>query len=485
MNSTYNNLYPREVFRFFKEISDIPRGSGNEGEISNYLVKFAKDRGLSVIQDEALNVIIKKPGTSGYENSPAVIIQGHMDMVCEKNMSKVHDFEKDPIELRVVEDMLYANDTTLGADNGIAVAFALALLDSRDIPHPPFEAVITTGEEVGLVGAAQLDTSSLQGRLLINLDAEGEGKLIVGCAGGVRVRAILPITWESPKKDYIPYQISISGLKGGHSGGEIDKGRANSNKLMGRLLYNLLEEMEYSINSISGGLKMNAIPREARAVIYMEPGQAEKLEGKIIEWQRIFKNEYRVSDPGVSVSLEKLDTASGSVFSRDTTRKTVLLLVLIPNGIQTMSMDVKGLVESSTNLGVVNTTESEVSFESALRSSVPTFKKNIYNQIKALCELMGVEFLANSDYPAWQYDPDSRLRALLERIYMEKYGSNPVIEMVHGGLECGLFKDKMPGLDAVSFGPEMYDIHTPNEHISIPSIGRTWDYLCNIIKELK
>lgn len=485
MSNTYGELIPKPVFRYFEEISKIPRGSGNEKAISDYLVKFGKDRGLEVTQDAALNVIIKKHGTQGYENSPTVIIQGHMDMVCEKNKTKIHDFLKDPIELRVEGDMLYASDTTLGADDGIAVAYALALLDSKDTAHPPLEVLITTEEEVGLVGASALDAGCLKGRLLINLDAEDEGELTAGCAGGIRVRETLPIVWESVGKNLVPYKISITGLMGGHSGGEIHRGRGNSNKLMGRILHMLSLDMEYSINEINGGLKMNAIPREADAVILINPSDSEKFEKIVNEYYKVFKNELRVSDPGLLIKVEKLNGCIGKAFSKETARKAVASLILTPSGVQTMSMDIEGLVESSTNLGVVTTAESHVTFESAVRSSIRSLKYNIVNQVKVICDVCGAEFSSNADYPEWEYNPSSALRDMCNRIYNEKYGKDLKIKVVHGGIECGLFKEKMPDADMVSFGPDMCDIHTPNEHISISSILRTWDYLLAILKELK
>lgn len=485
MTISYENLTPGLVFKYFAEISKIPRGSGNEKAISDYLVGFARERGLQVIQDKAWNVIIKKPGTSGYEKAPAVIIQGHMDMVCDKNNDTVHNFEKDPIKIRIDGDMLYAFDTTLGADDGIAVAYGLALLDSKDIPHPPLEILMTVEEEVGLCGAAVLDTQELKGRILINIDSEEDDKLLVGCAGGVRVKEYLPISWENTKAGMLPCNISIKGLIGGHSGGGIHKGRGNSNKLMGRLLNDLSQDLEYYIREINGGLKMNAIPREADAVILINPDDYSKLEANVHKWESIFKNELRVSDPGVSVNVEKLSKHIDSVFSGETAKKAVASLILMPNGVQTMSMDIAGLVESSTNLGVVITSDTDVCFESAARSSVRSLKYNILNQIKMVSDILGARFEANSDYPEWEYNPDSKLRSLFIEVYKRKYGSEPEIVMVHGGVECGLFGEKMPGIDMVSVGPNTYDVHTPKEHISISSIGKTWEYLLEVLKEIK
>jgi dipeptidase D len=485
MSGILANLEPRDVFKYFEEISQIPRCSGKEKAISDYLVDFAKKHNLEVIQDKAYNVIIKKQGTKGYENAPTVIIQGHMDMVCEKNKGTEHDFDKDPIKLRVIDDMLYATNTTLGADNGIAIAYALAILASNDIPHPPLEVLITTEEETGMGGAMALDASNLKGRLLINVDSEEEGKLLVSCSGGVRTTHVLPVVWEDADKNLEAYTISIRGLKGGHSGMEIHKQRGNSNKLMGRILSDLANEINFSMKEVNGGAKMNAIPREADAVILINPNDYAKLEKKISEWDSIFKNEFRVSDPGVSVKLEKANINVEKVFSKDTMDKVIASLVLIPNGIQTMSMDIEGLVESSTNLGVVTTTENEVRFESAVRSSVRSLKYNILNQAKMVAKVVGAELIADSDYPEWQYNPNSKLREIFQKVYKEKFGVDAEITAIHAGVECGLFKEKIEDLDMISFGPNLYDVHTPDEHLDIPSTQRMWEYLLAVLKEIK
>jgi dipeptidase D len=393
MSGTLNHLEPKEVFNYFEEITKIPRGSGNEKGISDYLVEFAKKNNLEVIQDKAMNVIIKKAGTPGYENAPTVIIQGHMDMVNEKNKGTEHDFDKDPLKLRVVDDMLYATGTTLGADNGIAVAYGLAILASKDIPHPPVEVLVTTEEETGMGGAMALDASNLKGRLLINIDSEEEGKLLVSCSGGVRTTQSLPIKWENADSSKAPYIVSVRGLKGGHSGMEINKGRGNSNKIIGRVLNDISQEIDFDIKEISGGAKMNAIPREADAVILINPNDNEKLQNKISEWNTILYNELRTADPEVKVVVEKSNEKTDKIFSKGTRDNTIASLVLIPNGIQSMSMDIEGLVESSTNLGVVTTEDSSVKFQSAIRSSVRSLKYNILNQAKMVAKTLEAELV--------------------------------------------------------------------------------------------
>lgn len=480
-----HQLKPQSVFYYFEEISKIPHGSGNEKAISDYLVAFAKQHHLEVIQDVAMNIIIKKAASPGYENAPTVIIQGHMDMVCEKNKDTVHDFENDPLQLRVIDDMLYATNTTLGADNGIAIAYALAILAATDIPHPALEVLITTEEETGMGGAMAVDPSHLKGSILINIDSEEEGHLLVSCAGGVRTKHILPIVWEDIQENAVTYAIRIRGLKGGHSGMEIDKGRGNANKLMGRILNDLSSVCSFQIIDLNGGSKLNAIPRECDVLFAVAPGTEEVLKARVEEWGLLLKNELRTSDPDVFIQLDQLNNEIKKVFSPDTTYKAIASLVLIPNGVQTMSMDIQGLVESSTNLGVVTTDQEVVRFESAIRSSVKSLKYKILNEAKMVAKILDCELKADSDYPEWSYNPDSKIRPLFQKVYEEKYGKEAKIIAIHAGVECGLFKEKMEHLDMISFGPNMYDVHTPNEHLSISSTERTWDYLLAVLKEIK
>ncbi len=403
------NLQPYEVFKYFEEISNIPRGSGNEKAISDYLVNFGKNIGLETIQDKALNVIIKKPATKGYENAPTVIIQGHMDMVCEKNKDTEHDFTKDPIKLVVKGDEIYADGTTLGADNGIAVAYALAVLadnsiehpaievllttdeetgmtgamninkddiqgkillniDSEEegadnsIEHPAIEVLLTTDEETGMTGAMNINKDDIQGKILLNIDSEEEGYLLVSCAGGIRTKSSLDITWEALNDEKI-FEISVRGLKGGHSGSDIHEWRGNSNKLMGRVLKDLLEKIEYKIVSINGGSKNNAIPREADSMVAIKSVDEEKLVRIVETWDKVFKKELEAQDPGVSLTVKEVSVESKKAFDKETTEKAVNLLFVYPNGVNTMSRNIDGLVESSTNIGILTTTESEVIFD--------------------------------------------------------------------------------------------------------------------------
>jgi len=485
MSGVLSKLEPKSVFSIFEDMTQIPRCSGNEKQISDYLVNFAKERNLEVIQDEALNVIIKKPGTAGYENAPTVILQGHMDMVCEKNKATEHDFSKDPLKLRIEDDMIMATGTTLGADNGIAVAFALAILDSKDIPHPPLEVLVTTEEETGMGGANNLDPNSVSGKILINIDSEEEGIFLVSCAGGIRNIVKIPIEWEKSDENLLAYAIRIRGLKGGHSGMEINKGRGNANKLMGRILNGLASSISYHIAEINGGAKMNAIPRETDAIVLLNSNDKENLEIEIREWNRVIKNELKSADPDVNIELEYIEQKPERVFSDETMNKVISALMLIPNGIQTMSMEIKGLVQSSTNLGVVTTNDKEVSLESAVRSSIKTLKQDIVNIIEVMAKQLGAKVTNESDYPAWEYKPDSYIREVFVESYKRKYGKEPTITAIHAGLECGLFDEKLNNVDMISLGPNMYDVHTPDEKLSISSTQRTWEFLLEVLKSIK
>lgn len=474
------------IFYHFEQISKIPRGSGNEKAISDYLLDFGKSLGLECIQDAALNIIIKKPASIGYENAPAVIIQGHMDMVCEKNSDKEHDFEKDPINLVVKGDYIYADRTTLGADDGIAVAYAMTLLEDNTIEHPAIEVLLTTDEEAGMSGAMALQPHYINGKIVLNLDSEEEGKLLVSCAGGIRTKSILPIEWIDKKNDTIAYNIVIRGLKGGHSGMEIHLGRGNSNKLMGRLLKNIDKELDFNLVSLNGGSKNNAIPRESSSIITV----SQKDERKLLDIKRRvceeLKNEFSKKDPNLRVHLLEVEESVDKVFSDDSTKKAVDLLYMYPNGVNTVSSDIQGLTESSTNLGVVTTLENSIEYDSTARSSVSSLKDEIVTRSKCITEILGGKLVTESSYPEWPYKTDSKIRELCKDVYERMYEKTPEIVAIHAGVECGLFKEKLGNdVDMISFGPDIIDIHTPNEHISISSVERCYEYLLEVLKEIK
>lgn len=484
MDKVLKDLSPDLVFCYFEDITRIPRGSGNEKAISNYLVSFAKKHNLEVIQDEALNVIIKKSGSKGYENAPTVILQGHMDMVCEKNKEVEHNFETDPLNIRIEGDFIKAAGTTLGADNGIAVAYCLAILSSKDILHPPLEVLITTEEETGMGGASSIKKENLSGKILINIDSEEEGELLSSCAGGVRNRVKLKIEKEEVKEGFMPLKLIIKGLKGGHSGMEIDKGRGNANKLIGRVLNDLNSNLDIYIAEINGGAKMNAIPREAEAIILAKEKDKVALEELVAKWKETLKNELKNSDSEVIVQIEKLEKKVEKTFTKDLGGRIIELLMLIPNGVQTMSMDIKGLVQSSTNLGIVTTDHNKVIFESAIRSSVKSLKYDIVKRVETVAKLTGAEMTLESEYPEWEYRADSYIRDVFVKVYKDMYNKEPKITAIHAGLECGILKDILGDLDMISFGPNMYDVHTPEERLSISSTERTFQYLLNVLKNI-
>ncbi len=475
------NLEPSKVFQFFEEMSEIPRTSGDEQKISDWLVDFAKERGLEVYQDKVLNVIIRKPGTSGYENAQTVIIQGHMDMVGEKSKESNHDFLKDPIALRVKDDYVYATDTTLGADDGIAVAYGLALLDSKDIPHPPLELLITTSEETGMNGAIDLDASPLKGKILINIDAEEEGVFLVSCAGGITAYTSFEPEYENTESK--AYEISITGLNGGHSGIEISKQRANAVKLLGRLLKKLSTDHKLQLSEIYGGAKHNAISREAYATAVIPELQLSDLKAVLQEMNETFINEYSVEDPKIQVEVK--ETTAKRVMSLKASEGIINYITIVPDGVQTISRDIEGLVVSSLNLGVLEEKNGKILFTHAIRSSVKSLKEEINLRMQIISELCGGSLQLLDDYPEWQYEANSKIRDIAVETYKTLRGEEPGIEAIHAGLECGLLKEKLPEADMLSFGPNLYDVHTPNEHMSISSVARTYEFLKALLANLK
>lgn len=474
-----------KVFHFFEEISKIPRGSFHEEQISNYLVEFAKDRDLAYIQDEYFNVVIFKEASKGYENAPTVILQGHMDMVWEKEPDSPHNFEKDPIELVLDGDFLKANKTTLGADNGIALAMILSILDSDDIAHPPLEAVMTVQEETGLLGATNLDASLLRGRYFINIDSEEEGELLISCAGGIRTKLHLPLEWTMIEDDYSVCKVDFYNFKGGHSGGEIDKGRANAILLLGRFLHKLNSTFPFEIFEISGGAKMNAIPRSASATIAVDTKNVEKLKELCEEWKNLYRNEYTniEDDFKMEVSLTE-NRETKFVLCQKSKTSLLQLMMILPNSIQSMSFIIDGLVESSLNLGVLVTTDEYAIFEHSVRSSLTSRKEHIVSQLKVLADLFHAKFTSEGDYPAWPPAVESKLRNLFAQTYKEVFQKEMKTSAIHAGVECGIFQEKLNGLDMVSFGPTMYDVHTPSERLSISSTERTYRLLLEVLKKI-
>ena len=478
-------LEPKAVFRYFEEICGIPHGSSDTQVISDYLVAFAKKRNLYVRQDTLGNVIMKKPATRGYEDVPVVMIQGHMDMVCEKTDDKEIDFHTQGLDLVLDENVIHADRTTLGGDDGIAVAFALAILDADDIPHPALEVVITVDEEIGMLGAAGITTEDLHASYMLNLDSEDEGQLLVGCAGGMTAVCHMPVQWENCDLAH-PFcmQIDVDGLLGGHSGMEIIKQRANANKVLGRTLKAIQAVADIRLVSIDGGKKDNAIPRAAQAVFVAETEKQPAIQRAVQTLQAAISHEYEVSDPDVTLKMKECTEAVVETMNRASGDAIIDALFLLPNGVQKMSDAMPGLVQTSLNLGILTMKQDEVQMGFSVRSSVGSEKNLLALQIRALCERLGGMYTESGTYPAWEYKQDSKLRDVMVAVYEELYGEKPKLDVIHAGVECGLFMDKMKNLDCVSYGPQMYDIHTPNERLHVDSVQRTWEYTLEILKRL-
>jgi len=476
------NLKPKEVFHFFEELTRIPRGSGNEKQASDYLVGFARERKLEVFQDKALNVIIRKPGTPGYEAAPAVILQGHMDMVCEKAKGVRHDFTKDPLTLKVEGDILRADGTTLGADNGIAVAYGLAILDSTDLPHPPLELLVTTSEETGMDGAHALKTDHLKGTTLLNIDAEEEGVLFVSCAGGVNLVCEFATRWEKAVGGTL--LVKVSGLKGGHSGLEIIQQRANAIKLLGRLLDGARAGGRFRIAELSGGSKSNAIAREAEATLTAETAVLDKIKAALTLLAKDLESEFAKADPDIKVQVTH-GTKVAHQLSASTTEQLIDFLLVAPDGVQSMSKELEGLVESSLNHGVLEQTGEFIRLTVSVRSCVESIREDLARRIEALANLVNAKCVRTGAYPAWRYEADSSIRELCQSVYRKVAGKAPQIKAIHAGLECGLLKEKLPKTDMISFGPNLFNVHTPDEHLSIRSVANTWAFLTAILAHLK
>ena len=475
-------LEPASVFRFFEEICGIPHGSGDTKRISDYCVRFAEERGLEYRQDEFNNVIIRKPGTSGYENAAPVMLQGHIDMVCEKEADCDIDFAKDGLRLRLENGIVTADGTTLGGDDGIAAAYMLAILDSDTIPHPPLECVLTVDEEIGMLGAAAMDMSDLKSRIMLNIDSEDEGFLLVSCAGGMTARCLIPA--ERAAMSGTKAEIKVTGCMGGHSGTEIDKGRANASMVLGEVLEALRKEIPFRLVSVNGGLKDNAIPREASAELVLadDAGAAEKTAALSEALQKRFAD----ADPEIRIEYKKVPAGQGfKPMTEESTERVIRALRSLLNGVQKMSADIEGLVQTSLNLGIMKTEESQVSFAFSVRSSVEEEKQALRKELEKVTSSLGGTVEVQGEYPAWEYRKESPLRDLMVEVYTEQYGKPPVVQAIHAGVECGLFSGQLPGLDCVSFGPDMKDIHTPKESMDVESVRRTWDYLLEILRRLK
>lgn len=475
-------LEPDRVFYYFEEISNIPRGSYHTKEVSDYCVSVARKLGLSVRQDAWNNVVIHKAGSKECTSEAVFMLQGHLDMVCEKQADCKHDFENEGLCLLIDGDYIKADGTTLGGDDGIAIAIALAVLEDDSLIHPPLEVVFTTEEEVGMDGAIHLDTSDLTADYLLNLDSEDEGILTVSCAGGSTIE--LHKSYEPVPAEGIPYNIWIHGLQGGHSGVEIHKGRCNSNKVMSTILLELKEQTALKIVSVTGGTKHNAIPAEAEAeVLFSSIDAVQQAEEIIRRYQQLLTVQYQNSDPDIRIEMQPKPSQAAAYALRTEDADALLqLLARLPDGVLQMSQEIKDLPETSLNLAIVRTMPDELYIELSNRSSNPMALEQLEKQLQTLAGQYGFSPVIQSHYPGWQYRKDSVLRDAMVQIYEEMFGKKAIVEAIHAGLECGILLSKLPKLDIVSTGPDILDIHTPNERMSISSVARTYAYVVKILK---
>lgn len=470
------------VLHYFEEICKIPHGSGDTKRISDFCADFAKQHGLRFVQDELNDIIIFKDATKGFEDREPIIIQGHLDMVCEKDSDVDFDFTTDSLNIEINGDFISAKGTTLGGDDGIAIAYALALLESDTIEHPPIEAVFTVDEETGMFGAAGIDTSVLKGKRLLNIDSEEEGVLLVSCAGGRRQDLKLPIKRET--REGVQFKITVGGLVGGHSGTEIDKGRANASIELAKVLRRIREVSDFGIMTMAGGLKDNAIPREAEAVIVANPRKTQLIQISVGEMEKILKFRYKDTDPDMFIRAEVMGDGEFDVTDDETTVNVLSIMSEVPNGVQKMSEDIEGLVQTSLNMGIMELYEDALSLRFALRSSVNKEKEELSAKLDGIINRYNGTSEQEGDYPAWEFKKGSKLTEIIAEEYERLSGEKLLIQSIHAGLECGMFCGKIEGLDCVSFGPNIYDIHTPKERMSLASVERVWELLKAVLKKM-
>ena len=476
-------LSPKIVWKYFHEITQVPRPSKKEGKIIAYLEQFAKEHNIAYKKDHVGNIVMTKPATPGYEDRVKVILQSHVDMVCEKNADTKHDFDNDPIRTIVDGEWLHADGTTLGADNGIGCAAQLAILASNDIPHGPLEALFTIDEETGMTGAMELKPGFLEGKILINLDSEDEGELFIGCAGGMGIIAEFKYNAVDAPKDLVWLRASVAGLKGGHSGGEIHCGLGNANKILTRFLYALDKSTTWSLAEISGGNLHNAIPREAHAVFGVKAADKAKVEALIKQLDADVRNEQKAVDPNVRVSLGEA-TAPSKVIDEKTKHALVRALYACPHGVLGMSHEIADLVETSNNLASIKQRDGVILVETSQRSSTTSLRNSASEMVSSVFELAGASVSVRDPYPGWKPNPDSAILKASADAYRKLFGKEPAVKAIHAGLECGLILDVYPDLDMVSFGPTLRDVHSPAERIEIKTVDLWWKHLLEVLKEI-
>ena len=481
MNNVLKDLKPALLWHIFEEICSIPHPSGHEAAVRDYLVSLAKQHELEYKIDDAGNLLIRKAASPGYENLKTVVLQGHIDMVPQKNSDKMHDFEKDPIEVMIDGEWVTANGTTLGADNGIGVAAAMALLCSNDIEHGPVEALFTIEEETGMAGAFGLKPGFLNGDIMLNTDSEDEGELYIGCAGGINGSFDFFCEEENTPSDHIAYSLSITGLKGGHSGLDINLGRGNANKILFRYLRHAYAKHDVRLASVNGGSLRNAIPREAFAVITLPASNQTDFEKCLKDYTATIVAELSRTEPDLKIEAQKTDLPA-SVIDKDAYEKLIKALYACPNGVIRMSDSMSGLVETSTNLAIVKSQKGKINVLCLLRSSVDTAKKDLQNMISSVFELAGAEIVFDGDYPGWKPNPDSAILTTMKSVYNKRFGRVPEIMAIHAGLECGLIGGVYPNLDMISFGPTIRFPHSPDEKVNIESVEKFWIFLAETLR---
>ena len=474
------DLKPAVVFRYFEEVCGVPRPSKKEEKIRAYLLEFARKHDLSVKTDEAGNVLIAKPATPGMEGRKAVILQSHMDMVCEKNKDTQHDFDTDPIETYIDGEWLRAKGTTLGADNGIGIAAELAVLASDDVEHGPLQCLFTVDEETGLTGAFALKEGFMEGDILINLDSEDEGELFIGCAGGAGTTAVFPCTMTAAPEGYFFFRVAVKGLTGGHSGDDINKGRANANKLLNRYLVQLMRKYDLRLCEIDGGNLHNAIPREAHAVCAVPMACKEAVRVDLNVYLAEVENEYAVTEPNLQMELES-EAPRAEVMDAREMKRFLLSLYAVHNGVYAMSQDIPGLVETSSNLASVKQADGSIKVVTSQRSSILSSRVDMSQMVGAAFELGGATVETGDGYPGWKPNPSSEILQVAVESYKRLFGTEPKVKAIHAGLECGLFLEKYPSLDMVSFGPTLRGVHSPDERMLIPTVDKFWRHLLDVL----
>ncbi len=484
MNELLNELQPQGLWRFFREITLIPRPSKHEGKMIDYLIAFAQKHALRYQQDEVGNVFIYKDATKGYENRRTTVLQSHIDMVCEKNSDKQHDFFNDPIEVQLVDGWVKANGTTLGADDGIGVAAQLAILAANDIAHGPIECLFTVDEETGLTGAFGLSTDALKGKILLNLDSEDEGELFIGCAGGKDTVANLPYKRLAAPAETLSFELIVSGLKGGHSGDDIHKGLGNANKIITRLLMEGQKKNGLMLVSLEGGNLRNAIAREAKAVVLIPKDQAAAFLSGMASLAELIKSEFSITEPLLSIKTESVAQIPENIVSADDQQKLLHALYACPHGVMAYSQSIPGFVETSTNLASVRTGESSFVITTSQRSSVESAKTDIVQMVHACFLLAGAEVSSSNGYPGWAPNPHSEIREITVASYEKLFGVQPLVKAIHAGLECGLIGDKYPGMDMISYGPTIKGAHSPDERIEVASAQKFWDLTLDILRSI-